>query len=35
MSDADALRAAGKCAGDYVAQNSGATETIFSAVFGQ
>ena len=35
MANAEALREAGKCAGDYVAQNSGATETIFSAVFGR
>lgn len=34
MANADALSDAGRCAGTYVKENSGATETIFSAVFG-
>ena len=35
MTDASALRAAGQRAGAYVQDNSGATETIFKAVFGK
>lgn len=33
MNDTQALQKAGKCAGDYVQSESGATETIFRAVF--
>jgi len=35
MSDSTALKEAGRCAGTYVKENSGASETIFTAVFGR
>jgi len=35
MNNSEALEEAGRCAGAYVKENSGASETIFSAIFGE